>query len=121
MSGTEKHQYFYETIYLKGCKRDMCGLFRIVTNVGYVDGTVECREEIADDKLLARYVGERFEANSVTEKKRDIYIRRDTFKNISDEAIFLNQYFYRFAFEKDDVEVYSQQSGWMPEPERLCW
>lgn len=93
----------------------MCGLFNVVTSVGCVDGTVKCIENITDEKLLSKYSNGKFEISSVTEKKNSVYIRHDILKNISDKPIFLNKYFYRFAFEKDDVDVYSQQSGWMKE------
>ncbi len=92
-------------------KRDVSGWFHVCTNVGCVDGT-DAVTVCGDTATVTR---ERFTATAVIERVGDVYIRRDTLQNTSDEVLYLTRYDCRFRFASDDVEVYTQQSNWANE------
>lgn len=92
-------------------KRDISGPFHVCTDAGCVDGT----QAFSIDNGCVTVVRDRFTVTAVFQKVGDVYCRRDTITNTSDQPLYLTKYDCRFTFAADDVEVYTQQSNWANE------
>lgn len=69
--------------------------------------------EFSDNGFCA--VREKFTVSGEYKKIDDVYTRKDTFINTSDEDIHINDYKYRFTFPGDEYEVYTEYNNWCNE------
>ena len=92
------------------------GLFFASGSFGILDG--DCNytyEEKGQDKIYRYFNGTIELVASFTEKQNGVIVRKDCFRNISNEAIELNSIFSRFCLDGNDYEVYTQFNGWQHE------
>lgn len=69
--------------------------------------------EFSDNGFIAER--EKFTVSGEYKKIDDVYTRKDTFINTTDEDIHINDYKYRFTFPGDEYEVYTEYNNWCNE------
>ncbi len=67
----------------------------------------------SDDGFIS--VREKFTVEGKYEVFDDVYTRKDTLNNTSNEDIHVNSYKYRFTFPGDEYEVYTEYNNWCDE------
>ncbi|MBR6737676.1 MAG: alpha-galactosidase [Clostridia bacterium] len=95
----------------------IAGLFSVSGDFGVIDG-LNTGYKVAKTDNSVCYT---LTTNSVELKAEFVYqndglvLRKDTFKNLSNEPVTVYRLFSRFAFEGGEYDVYTQTNGWQRE------
>lgn len=97
-------------------KVGISGLFFAAGSFGLIEGNVRYAKTECDGKTVFEYsdASIRLQAE-FTKEKNGVIIRRDIFKNLSNEKIDLYSLLSRFTLLGNAYEVYTQYSGWQHE------
>lgn len=105
-----------EMIEMERSLTGITGPFCAYGSFGILDGAVSDRQGIVRTEDGYRYASDQVEiACRFEQHEQGVYLRRDTLKNVSGEAIELNCYMNRFCLEGAPYTVYTQFNNWEQE------